>query len=83
MTWLPYIPEERRLDLAHGAERPETVGELTYALYNCCKEFYVMKPKRYITIALVLGALCCAALEFYRRIGAPYEEEKLKEHGDV
>ena len=80
---MPYIPQERRTELAHGAPSAETVGELTFVMYRECKLFYEMKPRRYITIALVLGALICTALEFYRRVGAPYEEEKMKEHGDV
>lgn len=81
---MPYIPEDRREALARGMmEDAETVGELTYVLYSACKRFYNTKPRRYITIALILGALACTAMEFYRRVGAPYEDEKREEHGDV
>ena len=81
---MPYIPEDRREALSRGMlQDAETVGELTYILYTACKRFYKTKPKRYITLALIMGALICTALEFYRRVGAPYEDEKLKENGDV
>jgi hypothetical protein len=30
-----------------------------------------------------VGVLVCTALEFYRRMVSPYEDTKIKEHGDV
>jgi hypothetical protein len=36
-----------------------------------------------MTIALVMGALVCAMLEFYRRRAVPYEEGKIKLNGDA
>lgn len=29
------------------------------------------------------GVLQCAMFEFYRRVAAPYEDKKIREHGDV
>lgn len=38
---------------------------------------------RYWIIAAVSGALKNAADEFYRRVGAPYEERQIAKNGDV
>jgi hypothetical protein len=38
---------------------------------------------RYAHINEAVGALECAKLELYRRVAAPYEDEKMKESGDV
>lgn len=40
-------------------------------------------PKRYWALALTVGTILCAILEFYRRWVAPYEDKKIKENGDV
>ena len=31
----------------------------------------------------IIGALECAKLELYRRVAAPYEDDKIIENGDV
>lgn len=38
---------------------------------------------RYWVIATVTGVLKNVSQEFYRRVAAPYEDKKIKEHGDV
>jgi len=38
---------------------------------------------RYSKINEVIGALECCKLELYRRVAAPYEDEKIKSNGDV
>lgn len=43
----------------------------------------VFPCRRYHTMVYVIGTLICVALEFYRRRAAPYEDEKIKENGDV
>lgn len=40
-------------------------------------------PWRYYMIARVMGVFVCAALEFYRRIGAKREDEVIKINGDI
>jgi hypothetical protein len=40
-------------------------------------------PLRYFHINKAVGVLECVKLEFYRRVAAPYEDEKIKESGDV
>jgi hypothetical protein len=45
---------------------------------------YVKKTgKKYLTLCVVMGTLICVAFEFYRRFVSPYEDEKIKENGDV
>jgi len=34
-------------------------------------------------INAIIGALECAKLELYRRVAAPYEDDKIAENGDV
>lgn len=78
---MPYIEQKDRERAKH---HPATVGELTYAITHLCVKFKNgAQPLRFITIALVMGALFCAALEFYRRVAVPYENAKMAEHGDA
>ena len=39
--------------------------------------------KNYTNINEVIGVLECAKLELYRRVAAPYEDEKIEQNGDV
>ena len=55
-------------------------GELNYVLTKILKQIY---PLQYFHINKAIGVLECVKLEFYRRVAAPYEEEKMKESGDV
>jgi len=43
----------------------------------------VIPEKRYWAIAMITGAMHNAADEFYRRYVVPYEDQKIKEFGDV
>lgn len=79
---MPYIPDDRRAEMKVGIA-PETAGELTYCIYRDCKAFLATKPNRYITLAMVIGAIECAKQELYRQVVAPYENGKKEEHGDV
>jgi hypothetical protein len=56
-------------------------GMLNYAFTRLSLK--TMPGKRYWTIALVIGTIICTALEFYRRLAAPYEDEKIKQNGGV
>jgi len=79
---MPYVTQEDKdVFEDHG---PVTVGQLTYGLTRLALHFKANQGKlRFITIALVMGAFFCAALEFYRRVAVPYENAKLAENGDV
>ncbi|HET8655002.1 MAG TPA: hypothetical protein VFL93_05775 [Longimicrobiaceae bacterium] len=79
---MPYISQEARARLDDGGE-PENAGELNYVLTRVADEYLVRKGLRYANLNEVVGALECAKLELYRRVAAPYEEEKMKEAGDL
>lgn len=79
---MPYISQEARLAIARGAS-PSNVGELTYMLTQTVIAYTQTKGTRFSTFADVLAALDATAREFYRRMVAPYEDEKIAENGDV
>ena len=60
-------------------------GQLNYVITSICKNFVRRhnSPIRYADYNTVIGALECAKLEMYRRAVARYEDQKLKENGDV
>jgi hypothetical protein len=65
---------------------PQNGGELNYVITKQCVDYLRSKPggkPNYATFNEVIGALECAKLELYRRMIAPYEDEKCKANGDV
>ena len=87
---MPYIKQERRLELFEEENwfSPKTPGELNYLITCLCIEYLknMRKEKgqtKYYDYNQVVGALECAKLEFYRRILSPYEDQSIKENGDV
>jgi len=80
---MPYIATKDRERLEAGG-KPETAGELNYAITRLVDDFLARKGGlRYAQLNEVIGALECAKLELYRRLAAPYEDQKLSETGDV
>jgi Domain of unknown function (DUF6899) len=80
---MPYVTVEARVRLDQGG-KPETAGELNYAITRLVDEYLIQKGGiRYSHLNEVIGALECAKLELYRRIAAPYEDQKMTETGDV
>jgi len=79
---MPYIPENRR-SLLEPSGKPETAGELNYAVTRLVDRYLSEKGLRYQHINEVIGVLECAKLELYRRIASPYEDTKIREEGDV
>lgn len=83
---MPYIPQGRRGDLIDHLSfggAPITPGELNFAITMLIVKYSLYNGKCYATINDILGALEGAKLEFYRRVVAPYEDEKIKQNGDV
>lgn len=77
---MPYIKKERRNFLLDSpAENP---GDLNYIISECIQDYWV-EHQNYQAINDIIGALEGAKLEFYRRVAAPYEDQKIKENGDV
>lgn len=79
---MPYIKESTKQALSEGMPITEA-GELNYAITLLLKKFWVNSPRNYQTINDIVGAVEGAKQEFYRRIAVPYEEEKIKQNGDV
>ena len=86
---MPYIKPVRKEVLQplveRLAERCYTAGDFTYVIYALAKA--VLKPgifgKDYTNLSGIVGCMECAKTEFYRRIVTPYEDQKIKENGDV
>lgn len=87
---MPYIPETDREDI--DAELEELtrilslhkwpVGMVNYAISQIMWTWFREVPG-YTTINSVRGVLGCVWDEFYRRIGAPYEEVAKGRNGDL
>lgn len=80
---MPYITADARARLDKGG-KPETPGELNYAITRLVDDYLIQRGGiRYAHLNEVIGALECVKLELYRRVAAPYEDQKLNETGDV
>ena len=86
---MPYITQVNRSMLKSATDAiainpPVTIGDLNYVLTKTC-HVYLKKQMllNYQAYNDVIGALECCKQEMYRRMVAPYEEEKIKENGDV
>ena len=80
---MPYIKKETRYYLDNHLCHAITAGELNYRFSMFARRYLENNGKTYKTINDVIGALDCAKLEFYRRVAVPYEEQKIKENGDL
>ncbi|MBE0427743.1 MAG: hypothetical protein IBX72_14005 [Nitrospirae bacterium] len=81
---MPYVRPGRRLELdsivSHMAEHLKLDGDLNYVLFGYCRRH--VKPS-YNNYKNFIGELNEAVAEIRRRMLAPYEDEKIKENGDV
>ncbi len=82
---MPYIKQKDRTRIEDGTSIivPKNAGELNFILTSIIQYYFLHRGGRYQQINDVIGALEGAKLEFYRRVVAPYEDEKIKENGDV
>lgn len=81
---MPYIKQEQRLELHNQQGRIiQTPGELNYMFTYLIKNYIHFNGENYQAINDIMGALEGAKLEFYRRTVVPYEDQKIKENGDV
>jgi hypothetical protein len=90
---MPYIKHDQRkaLDpeidillrrlLPVGSYAPAP-GDLNYVLSRIVWGVFQKFPG-YAVANMLVGMLDCVKLEFYRRLVVPYEEEKIKENGDL
>lgn len=78
---MPYIEQQKREDL--NSILPTTAGELNFLIHSIVNEYFSMKDESYQAYNDIIGAIECAKLEIYRRKVSPYEEQKLKQNGDI
>lgn len=78
---MPYISQEKRRQLKYE-RNAETAGELNYIFTKTITNYIDGSPS-YQKFNDVIGALECCKLELYRRMIAPYEDNKAIENGDV
>lgn len=79
---MPYIKDRSKYPNI-STPQCDNVGELNYVFSKIIDTYLNEKGLKYQNINDVIGALECCKLELYRRIAAPYEDEKIKENGDV
>ena len=85
---MPYIKQEDRkrfeqwkiTDIVHLVD---CAGDLNYLLTSFIHEYIKIEGESYATYNEVIGVLECAKMELYRRKISIYEDEKIKENGDV
>lgn len=73
------------LNAAAAGSNDAMVGKLNYAVSRLAWRLcgHGAGERRYARMNAVGGALAMAAQEFYRRVAAPYEDEKIAQAGDV
>jgi hypothetical protein len=89
---MPYIKKEQRerilKEFGHGTkyiviDAINLSGELNYAITVLLNRWLERNGVNYTELNMLMGVLECAKLELYRRIAAPYEDEKIQQNGDV
>lgn len=58
-------------------------GELNYVFSRLCWDLVREGRGDYASLNNLIGTLECVKAELYRRLAAPYEDQKIKEHGDL
>jgi hypothetical protein len=85
---LPYITKDRReivdpeITVLVEKLRQLGLGDVVYVLYRLLKELYG-NTRNFYTKAQALAALESTRAEYYRRVLAPYEDEKITQSGDI
>jgi len=82
---MPYIKQKRREDCNEVVYEMKTMsivadGDLNYILYKYCKDHVDPSYNNYKNY---IGELRQCATEIERRLLSVYEDEKIKENGDV
>ncbi len=84
---MPYIIRERRdvfdnaLKVLAGEVNSE--GELNYCIYKLSMLLIERIGESYSNLSMCSSAMEHAKLEWYRKMLVPYEEEKIRENGDI
>lgn len=86
---MPYITKSRRVALRKHSltQLPNVIngpGDLNFIISTLANGMVQNLPKKtYADLSAIRGAISDAAEEFYRRVMAPYEDQKIIENGDV
>lgn len=84
---MPYISKDRRAifdaALAECAAEIENEGELNYCIYKMSALIIDRIGPSYAKLSMCSSAMEHAKMEWYRKKLAPYEDEKICEHGDI
>lgn len=84
---MPYITQERRGAISGSFPEcndfPKNSGELNYYITLALLQYVREKGRCYQTFNDIAGVMDNCYKEFYRRVVAPYEDEKIKLNGDV
>lgn len=80
---MPYVTEDRKNDLDWGNVVADNPGDLNYMFTKIIDEYLTRKGLRYEHINATIGALDCCKMELYRRLAAPYENQKIIGNGDA
>jgi len=83
---MPYISQDQRERITNQTSFPPigNSGQLNYLICKLVLHYLEGRGDyRYQDLNDVLGALEGAKQEVYARIVRPYEDKKIKEHGDI
>lgn len=86
---MPYITEYKRVNIEEkvldlvdvlNIQGKET-GDVVYSIYLLMLHLYSVG--NFTERSEAIKALECAKIEYYRRVMSPYEDQKIKENGDI
>ena len=80
---MPYLPTVIRNELDSYKIYPENAGDLNYQIHTVIEKYVHDSGESYATYNEIVGALECVKLEVYRRAIAPYEDQKIRDNGDI
>lgn len=81
---MPYINKEVREAVQKNQYNISIPpGVLNYKITKLLLDYIEDHGLSYETINSAMGILSCVSQELYRRVAVPYEEQKMRENGDV
>lgn len=79
---MPHLTKAEIASIDDG-RKPMKQGDLTYVFYREGVDYITRNGRSFGNYCIVMGALFCAALEFYRLKVAKYEDERIAENGEA
>ena len=87
---MPYIKQDRRKELDPAIDvlskilvEENNVGDYNYAITRLIHNFVRSKGVKYKNLSAAKGILNDAVDEFNRVVMSPYEDQKIKENGNI